>query len=319
MKMGKKLIPGILITIMAVTMSGCNTKAPDTTEEVKVSTEAAKEEVAEPVTLTIEQESFNTAFTLEIGESKKLDVETTYEGDLEFSSDNEAIATIDEEGKVTAVKNGIVTMTVRAGDIEKHINVVVKAPVVAEEPEETTEETEDTVAAAGDTNTQSGNSGTTSGGSTSNSTTTSGNGNTTNDALASTPESITPSAPAEPATEASPGYNPEDYYLDWYYIADQVNARLKAEYPNATVGTGTYIGWDGNTYSANWMGSNNRDGYPELPWTNESMIDNIYSYIKMQLNTIGATPETCGATGMVITNIEVQGDGSRRIYYTCYY
>lgn len=319
MKMGKKLIPGILITIMAVTMSGCNTKAPDTTEDVKVSTEAAKEEVTEPVTLTIEQESFNTAFTLEVGESKALDIETTYEGDLEFVSDNEAIATIDEEGKVTAVKNGLVTMTVRAGEIEKHINVVVKAPVVAEEPEETTEETEDTVAAVVDTNTQSGNSGTTSG-STSNSTTTSGNGNTTNDAPASTPESTTPSTPAEPATEASPGYNPEDYYLDWYYIADQVNARLKAEYPNACVGTNTYVNWQGETcVSSSWMGSNNRDGYPELPWTNESMIDNIYSYIKMQTETIGTTADTGKAMGMVITNIEVQGDGSRRIYYTCYY
>ena len=40
---------------------------------------------------------------------------------LEWSSDNEAIVTVDENGNLTAVKGGEATVTVKAGEILQHL------------------------------------------------------------------------------------------------------------------------------------------------------------------------------------------------------
>ncbi|MBO5239146.1 MAG: Ig-like domain-containing protein, partial [Lachnospiraceae bacterium] len=145
-QMGKKIITGILITTMAFMTVGCGsqTEPEDTTEDIvaKVSTEADKEVMSEPVTLNIEQERFNVAFYLEAGESKSLTVDTDYEGKLEYTSSDDSVASIDENGKVTAVKNGTATMTVIAGDSKRTVNVIVRTLVAEEEPEEETDSTE---------------------------------------------------------------------------------------------------------------------------------------------------------------------------------
>lgn len=325
MRMGKKIITGILITTMAFMTVGCGSQTePETTEDIvaKVSTEADKEVMSEPATLNIEQERFNVAFYLEAGESKSLAVDTDYEGKLEYKSSDDSVATIDENGNVTAVKNGTATMTVTAGESKRTVNVIVRTLVAEEEPEEEPDSTEQTQTVSNEANTTVNTTGKGSQ-STGNSTTanagagTSTGNNTTsgNNAASGTVTGSGNTTSAETTTEAA--FNPEDYYLDWYYIQDQVNARLKANYPNATIGS-TYV-WDGNTYEAGWFAGDYEDGYKELPWSNKSMIDNIYSSIKHDLDAQGVPSDVPSyAMGMVITKIEVYSDGSRRAYFTCY-
>ena len=56
------------------------------------------------------------------------------------------------------------------------------------------------------------------------------------------------------------------------------------------------------------------DGVEWLSWTNETMIDNLYSSIA---HSSGNDPSA--AIGLFIDNIEVHPDGSRTIYFTGYY
>lgn len=310
-KMGRKMITGMILMAMMLSVTGCKADEPVLTD-AEVTTEEQKEEEPE-IHLTIGQESLNVAFTLEIGESRKLDVDTDYDGALEYLSEDEAIVIVDQEGMVTAVSNVLVKMTVTAGDVERHINVVVKEPVnlaAEEEPESTQESEEANVAANETSSTVRSNQAT---GTTESKTSANDSGSNT----ASTPASSGTSNNT-PSTEAPVStFNPEDYYLDWYYIADQVNARLKAEYPNATIGSG--FTWEGTYYEAGWSSGDYRDGYEGSRWTNESMIDNIYSSIKHDLDAQGIPNDVPGAAmGMVVTSIEVHSDGTRTAYFTCY-
>lgn len=315
-QMGKKIITGILITTMAFMTVGCGsqTEPEDTTEDIvaKVSTEADKEVVSNPVTISIEQERFNVAFYLEAGESKSLAVDTDYEGKLEYTSSNDSVATIDENGKVTAVKNGTATMTVIAGDSKRTVNVIVRTPVAEEEPEEEPDSTETasnetTTAGTTGTGSQSTGSSTTANvgaGTSSGNNTTSGNNATSGTVTGS--GNTTPSAPAETTTEAST--TETRIYFDWYYIESQVNAKLQADYPNGYPGATTWSSY----------GEGDRDGYTESIWTNESKINDIYSSIKRNQSDIDSSYNGCFG-GMVLDGIEVQEDGTRIIYYTLYY
>ncbi|MBO5237878.1 MAG: Ig-like domain-containing protein [Lachnospiraceae bacterium] len=325
MRMGKKIITGILITTMAVMTVGCGsqTEPEDTTEDIvaKVSTEADKEVVSNPVTISIEQERFNVAFYLEAGESKSLAVDTDYEGKLEYTSSDDSVATIDENGKVTAVKNGTATMTVTAGESKRTVNVIVRTLVAEEEPEEETDSTEQTQTVSNESGITANTTGKGSQ-STGNSTTanagagTSTGNNTTsgNNAASGTVTGSGNTTSAETTTEAA--FNPEDYYLDWYYIQDQVNARLKADYPNAIIARG--ITYNGVYYESGWFAGDYVDGVEWTHWNNESMIENIYSSIKHDLDAQGVPSDAYMAIGMFIDKITVESDGSRRTYFTCY-
>lgn len=315
-KMGKKIITGILITTMAVMTVGCGsqTEPEDTTEDItaKVSTEADKEITSDQATISIEQESFNVAFYLEAGESKSLAVDTDYEGKLEYKSSDDSVATIDENGKVTAVKNGTATMTVMAGDSKRTVNVIVRTLVAEEEPEEETDSTETasnetTTAGTTGKGSQSTGGNTTANagaGTSTGNNTTSGNNATSGTVTGS--GNTTPSAPADTTTEAST--TETRIYFDWYYIESQVNAKLQADYPNGYPGATTWYSY----------GEGDRDGYTESIWTNESKINDIYSSIKRNQSDIDSSYNGCFG-GMVLDGIEVQEDGTRIIYYTLYY
>ena len=324
MRMGKKIIAGILITTMAFMTIGCGSQTePETTEDIvaKVSTEADKEVTAEPVTISIEQESFNVAFYLEAGESKSLAVDTDYEGKLEYTSSDDSVATIDENGKVTAVKNGTATMTVTAGDSKRTVNVIVRTLVAEEEPEEETDSTEQTQTVSNESGITANTTGKGSQ-STGNSTTANAGAGTStgNNAASGTVTgsgNTTPSAPVDTTTEASnPGYNPADYYLDWYYIQNQVNERLLADYPNAIIARG--ITYNGVYYESGLDAGDDYDGTPGA-WTTQAKIEDYYRSIKGRLDATNTPSDTYMAIGMFVESITVEPDGSRRIYITCYH
>lgn len=159
-KLDKKVMLGVMTVIMAVSLLGCKAKEPatedgpdseqqeteqedqdeekdrdqdeekDTAQDEEKDTEqdAGKdtEEEADPVQLAVYEEAFRTAFTLEVGESRQLKVRTNYDGSLKYKSDNEAVATVDQEGNVTATGAGRVNLTIAAGGVIREVNVVVK-------------------------------------------------------------------------------------------------------------------------------------------------------------------------------------------------
>lgn len=304
--MKRRLSAYMLTGFMLASMAGCNAK-PEPAEDASVLTPTEIEKEAEEITrLAIETESFHLAFQMEPGESRQLDVDTDYKGGLEYLSSDAAIAAVDADGMVTALADGTVTMTVIAGNAKRTANVIVRTPKLeVEEPlEEAAEQTADM--AEGSSN-PSGTiasvqtSGTTGNNGTVNTTAGSGADNT----VASAAGGTIPAEPALTATEA-PAFNPADYYLDWYYIQDQVNARLQADYPNGYPGTTTW-----------WGGATEWDGYP-CHWTNENMINNIYSCIKRNQDDIDSSYTGC-VGGMVINDITVDPDGRRTISFTMYY
>lgn len=299
--MGRKLAAYMLTGVVLVSMSGCNAKQePVEDASVQTPTEIEKE-AAVTTRLAIEEESFHLAFQLEPGESRKLDVNTDYEGELKYQSSDDTVATVDTDGMVTALTDGTATMTVIAGNMKRTANVIVRTPELEAEENREEESAEQTANPAADS-TPSGTvagtqtSGTTGNNVAANTAGTTGGGNT----VASAPVGTAP-----PATEA-PAFNPADYYLDWYYIQDQVNARLQADYPNCTIGAST------------WYGSGPEiDGIEGMRWTNESMIDNMYSYIKGHLTDVDSTYS--GSMGMFVNGITVNPDGSRTISITTYH
>ncbi|MCM1495973.1 MAG: Ig-like domain-containing protein [Bacteroides sp.] len=304
--MKRRLSAYMLTGFMLVSMCGCNAK-PEPAEDASVLTPTEIETEAEEITrLAIETESFHLAFQMEPGESRQLDVDTDYKGSLEYLSSDAAIAAVDADGMVTALADGTVTMTVIAGNAKRTANVIVRtSELEAGEPLE--EATAEQTAAPAEGSTPSGTvasaqtSGTTGNNGTVNTTAGSGADNTVVSAAGGT----TPAEPAPTATEA-PAFNPADYYLDWYYIQDQVNARLQADYPNCTIGAST------------WHGSGPEvDGIEGMRWTNESMIDNMYLYIKGHLTDVDSTYS--GSMGMFVNSITVNPDGSRTISVTTYH
>lgn len=301
--MGKRLCVYMLAGVMLVSMSGCNAK-PEPAEDASVLTPTEIEkEAEEPTRLAIEEESFHLAFQMEPGESRKLDVNTDYKGTLEYQSSDDTIAAVDADGMVTAFADGTVTMTVIADNAKRTANVIVRIPKLEAEEEETTERTADPAADSTQSSTVAGaqTSGTTGNNVAANTGSSSGAGTTATPASGGT----APAESAPSATEA-PAFNPADYYLDWYYIQDQVNARLQADYPNCTIGASTWYGIMQRT-----------DGEADSSWTNESMINNIYSYIKGNLTDVDSTYS--GSMGMFVNSITVNPDGSRTISYTEYH
>lgn len=304
--MGKRLCVYMLAGVMLVSMSGCNEKT-ESAEDASVLTPTETEKEAEaPTRLAIEEESFHLAFQMEPGESRKLDVDTDYSGSLEYQSSDDTIASVDAEGMVTALAEGTATMTVIAGNAKRTANVIVRTPKLEageSQEEEATEQAADPAADSTQSGTVAGiqTSGTTGNNVAVNTGSSSGTDTTSAPASGGT----APAEPAPPATEA-PAFNPADYYLDWYYIQDQVNARLQADYPNCTIGASTWYGIMQRT-----------DGEADSSWTNESMINNIYSYIKGNLTDVDSTYS--GSMGMFVNSITVNPDGSRTISYTEYH
>ena len=152
-KLEKIMIVGVMTILMAVSIIGCKAKEPTSEENTDTETEQQDEEQQEdqkeeqdgeqeesqkknPIQLTVYEEAFHTAFSLTVGESKKLKISTNYDGSLEYKSANEAIATVDSEGNVTATGAGRVALTITAGDVTKDVNVVVEASEADGEQEE---------------------------------------------------------------------------------------------------------------------------------------------------------------------------------------
>lgn len=124
----KGIIIGVMTAAMAVSIFGCKGKEPaaDDTSDTESEEQGQEEQQEEgEIQLTVYEESFHTAFSLAVGESRELQVNTDYDGTLKYKSGDETIATVDRKGNVTAVGAGIVEMTIIAGKVEKTVNVIV--------------------------------------------------------------------------------------------------------------------------------------------------------------------------------------------------
>lgn len=330
----RKTVAYSIILAMMIAMSGCGKSDIDPDMQVKQAAATEDKEVgqAKPISLIVKMADGRRE--LIVGDTKNITVDTAYTGDIIYRSMDESIITVDDTGMVTAVAPGEVKVEITAGKTTKWIHLEVKEPVVEAEEETSTEETAEekndtsttttgTVTVAGQTNTGRNNSssnsgstkGTTSGttGAASGSgTTTSNRGNSSGTANSGSGNVGSNQSTAAPATEATTAFNPSDYYLDWGYIQDQVNKRLQNTYPQCTIGKG--ITYEGVYYESGWAKGDYMDGVEWLSWTNETMIDNLYSSIA---HSSGNDPSA--AIGLFIDNIEVHPDGSRTIYFTGYY
>lgn len=330
----RKTVAYSIILAMMIAMSGCGKSDIDPDMQVKqaAATEDKEVDQAKPISLIVKMADGRRE--LIVGDTKNITVDTAYTGDITYRSMDDSIITVDDTGMVTAVAPGEAKVEITAGKTTKWIHLEVKEPVVEAEEETSTEETAEekndtsttttgTVTVAGQTNTERNNSssnsgstkGTTSGttGAASGSgTTTSNRGNSSGTANSESGNGGSNQSTAAPATEATTAFNPSDYYLDWGYIQDQVNKRLQNTYPQCTIGKG--ITYEGVYYESGWAKGDYMDGVEWLSWTNETMIDNLYSSIA---HSSGNDPSA--AIGLFIDNIEVHPDGSRTIYFTEYY
>ncbi len=330
----RKTVAYSIILAMMIAMSGCGKSDIDPDMQVKqaAATEDKEVDQAKPISLIVKMADGRRE--LIVGDTKNITVDTAYTGDITYRSMDESIIMVDDTGMVTAVAPGETKVEITAGKTTKWIHLEVKEPVVEAEEEASTEETAEekndtsttttgTVTVAGQTNTGRNNSssnsgstkGTTSGttGAASGSgTTTSNRGNSSGTANSGSGNGGSNQSTAAPATEATTAFNPSDYYLDWSYIQDQVNKRLQNTYPQCTIGKG--ITYEGVYYESGWAKGDYTDGVEWLSWTNETMIDNLYSSIA---HSSGNDPSA--AIGLFIDNIEVHPDGSRTIYFTGYY
>lgn len=319
----RKTVAYSIILAMMIAMPGCGKSDIDSDMQVKQAATTADKEVdqAKPISLIVKMADGRRE--LIVGDTKNITVDTAYTGDITYRSMDESIIMVDDTGMVTAVAPGETKVEITAGKTTKWIHLEVKEPVVEAEEEASTEETAEekndtsttttgTVTVAGQTNTGRNNSssnsgstkGTTSGttGAASGSgTTTSNRGNSSGTANSGSGNGGSNQSTAAPATEATTAFNPSDYYLDWSYIQDQVNKRLQDNYPECKIGQGNC-----------WAKGDYMDGVDWLSWTNETMIDNLYS-------SIADTPGHSDYIGLFIDNIEVYPDGSRTIYFTEYY
>ncbi|MDE7366692.1 MAG: Ig-like domain-containing protein [Lachnospiraceae bacterium] len=157
-KLEKIMIVGVMMILMAVSIMGCKAGEPDSEENTDTETEQQEDQddqngqngeqedaqEKDTIQLTVYEESFHTAFSLTVGESKKLKISTNYDGSLEYKSADEAIATVDSEGNVTAMGAGRVALTITAGDVTRGVNVVVEDSVVDGQQEEEKTDSTDT-------------------------------------------------------------------------------------------------------------------------------------------------------------------------------
>ena len=336
----RKTVAYSIILAMMIAMSGCGKSDIDPDMQIKqaAATEDKEVDQAKPISLIVKMADGRRE--LIVGDTKNITVDTAYTGDITYRSMDESIITVDDTGMVTAVAPGETKVEITAGKTTKWIHLEVKEPVAEAEEETSTEETAEekndtstattgsTVTVAGQTNTERNNSssnsgstkGTTSGttGAASGSgTTTSNRGNSSGTANSGSGNGGSNQSTAAPATEATTAFNPSDYYLDWGYIQDQVNKRLQNTYPQCTIGKG--ITYEGVYYESGWAKGDYMDGVEWLSWTNETMIDNLYSSEISTLEALNTPSDTQGAMGVFIDNIEVHPDGSRTIYFTEYF
>lgn len=160
-KMKKQVMAGIIMLLLAVSVMGCKAKEPVSEENSDTETEEqgedreegqeegqeqevqGEEQKEDAVQLSVYEEAFHTAFSLAVGESRKLKVSTDYDGSLEYQSADETIATVDQEGTVTAIGAGTVTLTIAAGDVKKDVNVIVQGETADAGQQEAAEDAEE--------------------------------------------------------------------------------------------------------------------------------------------------------------------------------
>lgn len=263
----RKIVAALVIPAIIVSLTGCGQQVelPESeivdatlaSEKIELSTEDIKD--TPDVQITITEEVFHVAFYLEKGESRQLEVTTDYEGEILYSSSNQTVATIDEQGTVQAIEYGETTITVTCGTKIRTTKVLVKE-------QEATEETEDESTEATE-NTDSASSG--------------GNSNDNSSQPATEQPATEQPTPEQPATEEV-----VYYYRDWNRIISTANARIAEHYgvpsnvdPNAS--SYDIIGfWDGMPNK--WQGNETDDDV--INW----LVNNAISYYgEQERNSVG--------------------------------
>ena len=121
-------------------------------------------------------------------------------------------------------------------------------------------------------------------------------------------------------------YRPSDYYLPWDYICDQVNAMLKSDYPNSTIGS--TFEYEGQVYEGGWEDGMTYDGSPDAAWRGiTGEIENYYSSQIHVLDALHTTENSYFANGMFVQRIEPAtysdgtkyGTGEREVYIIKYH
>jgi len=122
----KKGILFIFILFLAMFMIGCGGETPEVPDEPNKPDEPDKPVVEEKKEFTVGEDSL----TLELGEEKTLTI--TKDGDftLTLVSSDDSVATVDQNGKVKALKAGTCKITISVEDNKKEVNVTVNTPVL---------------------------------------------------------------------------------------------------------------------------------------------------------------------------------------------
>ena len=122
----KKGILFIFILFLAMFMIGCGGETPEVPDEPSKPDEPDKPVVEEKKEFTVGEDSL----TLELGEEKTLTI--TKDGDftLTLVSSDDSVATVDQNGKVKALKAGTCKITISVEDNKKEVNVTVNTPVL---------------------------------------------------------------------------------------------------------------------------------------------------------------------------------------------
>lgn len=115
----KKILTLFVVFLLAFVIVGCNNDDDD------------KDVAVETVTVTVAKETIKVGETTTVTATVKPDNAT--DKDVEFSSSDDAIATVDEDGKVIGVSEGTVTITAEAGGKEGTVSITVEeAEIVVE-------------------------------------------------------------------------------------------------------------------------------------------------------------------------------------------
>ena len=116
----------IFILFLAMFMIGCGGETPEVPDEPSKPDEPDKPVVEEKKEFTVGEDSL----TLELGEEKTLTI--TKDGDftLTLVSSDDSVATVDQNGKVKALKAGTCKITISVEDNKKEVNVTVNTPVL---------------------------------------------------------------------------------------------------------------------------------------------------------------------------------------------
>lgn len=124
-------------TVATVDENGVITAIKAGTTTITVKAVEGEEEFTDTCTVTVKEIPLNSItinmpdFDLGIGETQQLGIfiepeDTTDDLNLEWSSSNPEIVSVDEKGLVTAISEGIATITVKSGDKESSVTVTSK-------------------------------------------------------------------------------------------------------------------------------------------------------------------------------------------------